>query len=311
MGLAPILSLTSVSPSGLTMPAVSFAKPPAPAKPPPPLSPIPAPHPAIVPVGTTAGPLVAVKGADLVLAGTGATLWSVAPDVPRPMGSIAKVMTALIVLEEGHLNRRIAVTKAVLRYVSKRGASTAGLIKGDVFTAQQLLEAMLAPSGCDAAYLLATAYGPGRAAFIRKMNATAAQLGMTSTHFTSFDGMPFPTEHSTYSSPADLVRLGEQAMRFPLFRQIVAQRKFFVPKTPSHHAYVWLTTDHLLYVFKGAVGIKTGDTDAAGNCLLFEARRHGRVLIGVVLHAAPTSDPISAITAAAQVLNWGFRQLSP
>ena len=265
--------------------------------------------PAILPVGTEAGPLVTLKGADLVLPGTGATLWSVAPNVPRPMGSIVKVMTALVVLKEGHLNREITVTKAMLRYVSRRGASTAGLIKGDVLTARQLLEAMLLPSGCDAAYLLATAYGPGRATFIKKMNATAAQLGMTATHFTSFDGMPFPTEHSTYSSPADLIKLGEQAMRYPLFRQMVGQRKFYVPQTPSHHSYLWLTTDHLLYIYKGAVGIKTGDTDAAGNCLLFEARRNGRVLLGVVLHAAPSSDPISAITAAAKVLNWGFRRL--
>jgi serine-type D-Ala-D-Ala carboxypeptidase (penicillin-binding protein 5/6) len=265
--------------------------------------------PAALPVGTEAGPLVTLKGADLVLPGTGTTLWAVAPDVPRPMGSIVKVMTALVVLKEGHLNREITVTKAMLRYVSKRGASTAGLIKGDVLTARQLLEAMLLPSGCDAAYLLATSYGPGRAAFIKEMNGTATQIGMTATHFTSFDGMPFPTEHSTYSSPADLIKLGEQAMRYPLFRQMVSQRQFYVPKTPRHHAYLWLTTDHLLYIYKGAVGIKTGDTDAAGNCLLFEARRHGRVLLGVVLHAAPTSDPISAITAAAQVLNWGFRKL--
>src|ERR1700704_1419071 len=85
--------------------------------------------PAALPVGTEAGPLVTLKGADLVLPGTGTTLWSVAPDVPRPMGSIVKVMTALVVLKEGHLNREVTVTKAMLRYVSKRGASTAGLIK--------------------------------------------------------------------------------------------------------------------------------------------------------------------------------------
>jgi len=281
-----------MSPGGLTVPPPSITRP------------------AFVPVGTGGGPLVHVKGADLVLEGTGRTLWSVSPDVPRPMGSIAKVMTALIVLKEGHLNRRIEVTKAMLRYVSRRGASTAGLIKGDVLTSRQLLEAMLLPSGCDAAYLLATAYGPGRAAFIKKMNETAARIGMTATHFTSFDGMPFPTEHSTYSSPADLLKLGEQAMRYPVFRQMAGQRQFVVPQTPSHHGYVWLTTDHLLYVFKGADGIKTGDTSAAGNCLLFEAHRHGRVLIGVVLHAAPGRDPISAITAAAQALNWGFGELA-
>ena len=56
-----------------------------------------------------------------------------------------------------------------------------------------------------------------------------------------------------------------------------------------------------------ALGIKTGNTPAAGNCLLFEAKRDGRTLIGVVLHAGPTSNPVSAIVAARQVLNWGFR----
>jgi serine-type D-Ala-D-Ala carboxypeptidase (penicillin-binding protein 5/6) len=290
-----------MSPGGLSVPAARYSAPrPALAR---------TSAPAVVPVGTASGPLVHVRGADLVRPGTGRTLWSVSPNVPRPMGSIAKVMTALIVLSEGHLGRRIEVTKAMLHYVSRRGASTAGLIKGDVLTARQLLEAMLLPSGCDAAYLLATAYGPGRAAFIRKMNQTAARIGMTATHFTTFDGMPFPTENSTYSSPADLIKLGEQAMRYPLFRQMVSQRQFSVPQTPSHHAYLWLTTDHLLYSYKGAVGIKTGDTSAAGNCLLFEARRHGRVLIGVVLHAAPGRNPISAILAAAQALNWGFGKL--
>ena len=89
------------------------------------------------------------------------------------MGSITKVMTALLVIRAGDLGREIKVTRGAIRYVHKRGASSAGLIAGDVLTARQLLEAMLLPSGCDAAYLLATSYGPGRNAFIAKMNAAA------------------------------------------------------------------------------------------------------------------------------------------
>jgi len=249
-----------------------------------------------------------VAGADLVDVGTGVPLWAQGARVRRPMGSITKVMTALVVLREGHLNRPIRVSEAAIRYVSRGGASSAGLIAGDVLTARQLLEALLLPSGCDAAFVLATAYGPGRAAFIRKMNATAALLGMKSTHFTSFDGMPHPTGYSTYSTPADLIRLGEQAMREPLFRQIVAQRSYYLPATGRHHSYTWYTTNGLLFSFRGALGIKTGNTLAAGNCLLFEARRGGRTLIGVVLHASPSANPGSAIVAAARVLTWGFRQ---
>jgi D-alanyl-D-alanine carboxypeptidase (penicillin-binding protein 5/6) len=256
-----------------------------------------------------AEPRANVRGADLVDASTGAQLWAKDAGVPRPMGSITKVMTALVVLQAGDLSREIPVTRDAIRYVRRKGASSAGLIRGDVLTTRQLLEAMLLPSGCDAAYLLATAYGPGRPAFIAKMNAMAQALGMTSTHFTSFDGMPYPTEHSTYSTPADLVRLGEQAMRNPLFRRIVAQRSYLLRATAVHHAYLWYTTNGLLGSYRGVIGIKTGDTKAAGDCFLFEARRGGSTLIGVVLHANPSSNPASFFTAARHLLTWGFGQI--
>ena len=77
------------------------------------------------------------------------------------------------------------------------------------------------PSGADAAYTLANAYGPGLDAFVARMNATAAQMGMKDTHFTSPDGLPYPTETSTYSTPSDLLILGLAAMRYPAFRSIV------------------------------------------------------------------------------------------
>jgi serine-type D-Ala-D-Ala carboxypeptidase (penicillin-binding protein 5/6) len=253
---------------------------------------------------------VNVRGGELATAGTGRVLWSRYARVARPMASITKVMTALVVLQSGGLGREIGVSAAAVRYVDSTGASNAGLIAGDVLTARQLLEALLLPSGCDAAYLLATAYGPGRPAFIAKMNATARAMGLTATHFSSFDGMPFPTEYSTYSSPADLIRLGERAMADSLFRSIVAQRTFYLPATARHHAYLWRTTNGLIGSYRGAIGIKTGNTIAAGYCLLFEARRKWHTLIGVVLHANPGSVGLaSAETAAETLLNWGFRQV--
>ncbi len=160
------------------------------------------------------------------------------------------------------------------------------------------------PSGCDAAYLLATSYGPGRAAFIAAMNTTARQLGMRHTRFSWFDGMPRPTERSTQSTPADLLTLGQAAMANPQFRQIVRERAYDLPATRRHHAYRWSTTNALLRTYHGAIGVKTGDTRAAGDCVLFEARRHGRLLIGVVLHARTFT---SAFAAAATLLNWGYQ----
>jgi serine-type D-Ala-D-Ala carboxypeptidase (penicillin-binding protein 5/6) len=248
---------------------------------------------------------VQAKAGVLADANTGAVLWSRGLNTELPMGSITKVMTALVVMRAGDLNREIRIPKSVIAYVSKYGGESAGLIPGDVLTAQELLEAMLLPSGCDAAYTLAMAYGPGMPAFLAKMNETAKQLGMLHTHFTSPDGLPYPTEFSTFSTPEDLVRLGMAAMKSAVFRSIVAQPFYQLHKGPGHHAYWWDNDNDLIGSYPGATGIKTGYTDAALHCLLFSASRDGLNLIGVVL-GSPATSPAAGAEAAAKVLNWGF-----
>jgi serine-type D-Ala-D-Ala carboxypeptidase (penicillin-binding protein 5/6) len=140
------------------------------------------------------------------------------------------------------------------------------------------------------------------------MNATARTLGMTRTHFDNFDGLPYPTEYTTYSTPHDLILLGEAAMKLATFRQIVAQRTHSIKATSSHHHYFWTNTNLLLGSYPGAIGIKTGYTLGAGNCLLFEARRDGAELMGVVLHSTVT-NPNARFTAARILLNWGFARV--
>jgi len=269
-----------------------------------PSRPRPAASPMIEVAGAPGG--VRAKGAVLADAATGQVLWGRDMDTERPMASVTKVMTALLVLQDGHLGRQIQVPKAAFSYAWKYGGETAALRPGDVLTAQELLEALLLPSGADAAYTLANAYGPGLDAFVARMNATAAQMGMKDTHFTSPDGLPYPTETSTYSTPSDLLMLGLAAMRYPAFRSIVDLRFYHLPKGSGHHAYWWDNTDELIGSYPGAVGIKSGYTDDAGHCLLFEAVRNGRALIGVVLDS-PATGPAAAAQDAEQMLNWGFR----
>ncbi len=243
--------------------------------------------------------------AELANAATGAQLWGRSAGIERPMGSITKVMTAYVVIEAGHLNRVITVPKGIIAYDDRYGASTAGLVPGEKLTALQLLYALLIPSGCDAAYTLAYAYGPGGAAFIAQMNATARKLGLTRTHFSDFSGLPDPGEYTTYSTAQDLIILGLDAMRLPLFRQIVVMRSYHLAAGHGHRAHTWQTTNLLLGHYSGAVGIKTGYTQAAGYCLLFEARRDGKTLIGVVLHSS-TVSMAGAASDAEKMLNWGF-----
>src|SRR4029077_12728824 len=181
------------------------------------------PRPSASPVIQVAGAPggVKAKGAVLADAATGQVLWGRDIDTERPMASVTKVMTALLVLESGNLGQQIRVPKAAMDYAWKNGGESAGLHPGDTLTAQQLLAALLLPSGADAAYALANTYGPGLDAFVAKMNATAVQMGMTHTHFTSPDGLPYPSETATYSTPSDLLTLGLAAMKYPVFRSIV------------------------------------------------------------------------------------------
>jgi D-alanyl-D-alanine carboxypeptidase (penicillin-binding protein 5/6) len=265
--------------------------------------------------GTTAtGPVIEVVGAPkgvkaksgiVVDAATGQVLWAQDENAVRPIASITKVMTALVIIQAGGLDQQVAVPKAVTAYVAKYGGNAAGLIPGQKFTVDQLLHIMLVLSAADAAYTLASAYGPGVPAFIAKMNAEAAQLGLTRTHFTTPDGLPYPTESATYSTATELVRLGEVAMNYPEFRSIVSLRIYNLPKGAGHNAVSVNSDNPLLSSYRGAVGIKTGYTDLAGHTLLFEAVRNGRVLIGDVL-GSPLTGFASAAQDATKILDWAF-----
>jgi D-alanyl-D-alanine carboxypeptidase (penicillin-binding protein 5/6) len=255
---------------------------------------------------------VSSRLAELASAATGADLWSRSSVTKRPIGSIAKVMTAYVVLTTPglNLNRLITVPAGVVGYDEAYDASTAGLEPGEKVTTRQLLYAMMLPSGCDAAYTLAAHYGPGRSGFIAKMNKAAKKLGMSKTHFTDFSGLPDPSEYSTYSTVHDLLILGRGAMKSKTFAAVVSTRTYRLAAGSGHRSHVWRNLNPLLGRYPGAVGIKTGYTRAAGQCLLFEARRGSKVLIGVVLDSSTVNS--ATLTAAAAdattLLNWGFRR---
>jgi D-alanyl-D-alanine carboxypeptidase (penicillin-binding protein 5/6) len=254
-------------------------------------------------VGAPSG--VKAKAAIVADAATGQVLWGKAGYAVRPIASLAKVMTALVVIRAGSLDREIKIPKSVLNYVAKYGANGAGLIPGQMVTAGELLRALLLVSGADAAYTLAVSHGPGMGAFVATMNATARELGLTHTHFATPDGLPYPTAYATYSTSAEMLKLGEVAMRSPAFRSIVNERFFSMKKGQGHSSYWWGNSNELIGWYRGAVGIKTGYTVVAGHCLLFAAVRGGRALIGVVL-GSPSTGPAAGAQDAARILNWGF-----
>lgn len=244
---------------------------------------------------------IAAVAAELANGRSGHQLWGRRQYTSRPIASLTKVMTALVVIRAGHLGRYIRISQADVDYVTNNGTSSAGLHAGDVLTARQLLYATLLPSGADAARALAVAYGPGIGAFVAKMNAEARRLHLPGTHFTNFDGL----QSTDISTPRNLLLLGEAAMRLRSFRDVVKHARHWLRAGRLHHSYLWRNTNLLIGRYPGVIGIKTGWTPAAGECLLFEAVHAGRSLIGVVLNSAPTKTGRS-FTDAIRMLNWGF-----
>ncbi|MET9499054.1 serine hydrolase [Streptomyces sp. NPDC006552] len=224
------------------------------------------------------------------------------------MASTTKIMTALVVLRHPEwLDRPITVRQAYRDYVQENGASTADLQTGDTLTARQLLHAMLIPSGGDAAMALADSFGAGEtqeariADFEDQMNAEARQLGLTGTHFDSFDGISHGDNRST---ARDLARLGQRAMLQPVFAEAVknTQYKTEAPAANGHtRYYTWNTTNALLSTYDGALGIKTGSGAEAGYSLVFAAERADRTLVGAIVGADH-----EVFEDATAILDWGF-----
>ncbi|MFJ8469413.1 D-alanyl-D-alanine carboxypeptidase family protein [Streptomyces swartbergensis] len=245
------------------------------------------------PAQAATAPSVSAKGAFMLNSATGSTLYSKYADTKRPMASTTKIMTARVVLSTPDLNldRKVTIKQAYRDYVTAKGASTADLKTGDKVTIRQLLHAMLLPSGCDAAMALADTFGTGTTissrtkSFISKMNAKADTLGLTNTHFDSFDGNS--TQNTNYTTPRDLAKLARSAMKYSTFTGIVKKPKtvqYATTSTGGTRTYTWYNTNQLLGSYSGAIGVKTGTNTPSGPCLVFAATRNEKTVIGVLLN---------------------------
>jgi D-alanyl-D-alanine carboxypeptidase (penicillin-binding protein 5/6) len=208
---------------------------------------------------------------------------------PVPIASVAKVMTAYVVLQ--HHPMRVDENGPTLTVSAEEaaaypsqlasGQSLIPVAAGETFTVRQALQALLLPSANNIAHILARWDAGSSAAFATEMNQTAAQLGMANTHYTDPAGL----DPATVSTAADQVILARAAMRVPVLAQIVAMPQATLPDVGLvRNVNTQLGKD-------GIVGIKTGSTDQSGGCLLFAAEitvegQRLRVL-GAVFGAGP------------------------
>jgi serine-type D-Ala-D-Ala carboxypeptidase (penicillin-binding protein 5/6) len=223
-------------------------------------------------------PRVTAKGAILVEADTGKVLYSRNADKELEMASTTKIMTAILILESLPLDEKVKVPAGA----TGAAGSTLGLRRGETFTVEQLLYAMLVPSANDAAITLGVAEAGSVKAFVAKMNDRAQQMGLTHTHFVNNCGLH---AENHYSSARDLAVLASYAMKDPVFRRIVATRQYTLPRAGGVANRVITTSNELLRDYDWVNGIKTGSTPYAGYCLVSSATKDGLTLISVVLGA--------------------------
>jgi serine-type D-Ala-D-Ala carboxypeptidase (penicillin-binding protein 5/6) len=223
---------------------------------------------------------------------------------PAPIASVAKVMTAFLVLRDhplqaGEDGPMITLTEADVVDTYRRGGrheSIVPIAAGERLSERQALLALLLPSANNIAAVLARWDAGSAARFVAGMNATARSLGMTRTRYTDPSGY----DDATVSTAADQVRIVDRAMRLPAFAEIVATPSATLPVAGTVH-----NTDTLLG-HGGFVGVKTGSDDAAGSCFAFRAIRRidgKRTAITGVVPGQPGDDQIGGLMAAAAMVD--------
>lgn len=204
-------------------------------------------------------------------------------ETPRPPASLAKLMTALLVFERNELTRTVTVVNADLV-----GGATMGLAAGERLTVEDLLWGLLIPSGNDAAMTLARTAAGTVDRFVAQMNERAAELNLAQTYFVNPHGLD---DLGQQSSADDLLRLTLQLWEYPLFRQMVRT----VETTVAGH--VLRNTNELLPTFPGAIGVKTGTSEAAGQGIIANIQRNGRQVIIIVLGSRDRYADVRALYA--------------
>lgn len=251
---------------------------------------------------------------------TGEVLYEVNAHEKRYPASITKVMTAMLVIEavdEGRLdlNKVVTVSESAMKGLSADG-SNQNIKPGEELTVKDLLYCALVASANEACNILAEEVSGSVEAFVDRMNEEAARLGMEGTHFANPHGL-HSDDH--YTTAYDIWLMAREAMKHPTFREIVSTVDYYVPETNKHAQRHFYNTNALLtswryigYTYRNAIGIKTGSTPEAGQCLLSAAVKDDKTLYAVVLGAENVKDESGTIvdrqsfSESKRLLEWGF-----
>lgn len=263
------------------------------------------------------------KAAVVMDAETGTVLYGFHAQEHNYPASITKVMTALLTLEavdRGELGLNQVITASdTFNYDLDAAGSTQGIQAGEQMPVIELLYCMLLPSANEACNILAEAVAGDVPSFVELMNARAAELGMENTHYVNAHGLH---NANHYTSAYDVCLLTREALKHDTFATIVSSRSHVVPATNLSQERRVNSTNALItslyegrYYYPKAIGVKTGTTTAAGQCLASAAVSGGETLVCAVLGAENVTGEDGMLTRysfaeSKRLLQWGFDSFS-
>ena len=244
------------------------------------------------------------ESAILIDSNTGKVLFEKNMDKKMYPASTTKIMTAILAIENCNLDDVVSVNYNAISSIPS-GYATAGLQTDERVTIKQLLEVLLVHSANDAANVLAMHVGGSIDSFISIMNSKAQELGCNNTHFTNTYGLH---DENHYTTARDLAIIAKYCMQNESFRHFVSQSSCQIAPTNKHEARSYNNNNDLIissssHYYKYAIGIKTGYTKEAGNCLISASSKDGFETISVVLntgtkHGARDEDAINLFNYA-------------
>ncbi len=252
--------------------------------------------------GSVSVPVVEAEGAVLLDCRTGQVLFGKNEDTQFYPASITKVMTALLTIENCGLQDTVTFSQTATTNLES-GAVTLDLTAGDQLTVEQCLYALLLKSANEVANGLAEHISGSVSAFADKMNARAAQLGCTGTHFANPNGL---NDASHVTTPHDMALIARAAYADPTLSKISTTTSYQIPATIKGGAKTVTMGHKMVYptdprYYPGMVGGKTGYTSKAGNTLVTCVEKDGTRLVAVVMKASGTH-----YTDTKAMLDYGF-----
>lgn len=207
----------------------------------------------------------------------GETLWERQAQQRLPPASLTKLMTALLVIEQGELDREVSISPAAARETGARIKLNAG----ERYQRQDLLAATLMASANDACHALADTLAGSERDFVKLMNQRAAELGMHDTHFENACGHDAKNH---YSSAHDLALLAHEFIKHPELLSLTSRIETGIRSSDGKRSLQFENKNALIGRYPGAFGLKTGYTARAGKCLIACAKRGEHTVLLVLLH---------------------------